>query len=162
RRGVRAHQRPAAHPEAARAAGSGGGGGMIRDWLVPPQVLYALRVARGRERHAQARRFIRDTVNWLLPAKVPPALPGARHALDGIDVSRNAELRDRHKGARCFVIGNGPSLGAMDLRPLAGEITIGANSFYKHPHAEVVDLSYLCIGDPSFMSDEPKNVAWHR
>jgi hypothetical protein len=135
---------------------------MIRDWLVPPQVRYALRVARGRERPAQAKRFVRDVVNWVVPVAVQSVLLGARYSLAGVDVGANARLQDRHRGARCFVIGNGASLGAMDLRPLAGEITIGANSFYKHPQAQLVGLKYLCIGDPSFMSDEEKNVVWHR
>jgi len=29
-------------------------------------------------------------------------------------------LRNRHKGQRCFIIGNGPSLRKMDLKPLGG------------------------------------------
>jgi hypothetical protein len=36
----------------------------------------------------------------------------------------------RHAGARCFVLGNGPSLARMDLLPLAGEITFGLNRIY--------------------------------
>jgi hypothetical protein len=79
----------------------------------------------------------------------------------GIQV-HNEDLKNRHAGRRAFVIGNGPSLGRQDLRPLANEITIGANSFYKHPHADAVRLKYLCIGDASFMTDEPKSVTWHR
>jgi hypothetical protein len=60
------------------------------------------------------------------------------------------------------VIGNGPSLGNMDLTPLATEITIGANSFYKHQDAAAVGLKYLCIGDDLFMTDRPQSVEWHR
>ena len=72
-------------------------------------------------------------------------------------------LAGRHAGARrCFVIGNGPSLKGMDLRPLAGEFTIGANSFYKHPDAAAIGLKYLCIFDPHFMQDQPRAVEWHQ
>jgi hypothetical protein len=71
-------------------------------------------------------------------------------------------LENRHAGGRCFVIGNGPSLKGMDLRPLAGATTIAANSFYKHPDAATIGLDYLCIFDPHFMSDEPRAVEWHR
>lgn len=39
-------------------------------------------------------------------------------------------LRGRHWGKRCFLIGNGPSLKTMDLRPLANEFTIGLNRVY--------------------------------
>ncbi len=39
-------------------------------------------------------------------------------------------LRDTHKGERCFIIGNGPSLKNTDLKKLSGEFTIGMNRFY--------------------------------
>ena len=35
-----------------------------------------------------------------------------------------------HKGERCFVMGNGPSLKTMDLSPLAYERTFGLNRIY--------------------------------
>lgn len=43
---------------------------------------------------------------------------------------RLIDLRDKFKGRRCFVIGNGPSLKGMDLSPLKSEITIGCNSLF--------------------------------
>jgi Protein of unknown function DUF115 len=43
---------------------------------------------------------------------------------------RLAELRDAYRGKRCFIIGNGPSLRAMDLSPLRDEITFGLNRIY--------------------------------
>lgn len=46
-------------------------------------------------------------------------------------VNRLADLWMRHKGKRCFIIGNGPSLQKMDLSPLKDEITIGFNGIYK-------------------------------
>lgn len=48
-------------------------------------------------------------------------------------LTRNARFRDCHKGQRCFVIGNGPSLKKQDLSPLASEITLVTNNFYFHP-----------------------------
>lgn len=38
--------------------------------------------------------------------------------------------RDRHRGERCFVIGNGPSLRNTDLDLLRGEVTFGMNRIY--------------------------------
>ncbi len=38
--------------------------------------------------------------------------------------------RDRFKGERCFVVGNGPSLRKTDLSKLDGEFTIGMNRIY--------------------------------
>lgn len=40
------------------------------------------------------------------------------------------QMKNRHSGARCFIIGNGPSLNKMDLSPLANEVTFGLNRIY--------------------------------
>ena len=40
------------------------------------------------------------------------------------------KFRDLHKGQRCFIIGNGPSLRQTDLSLLKGEITFGLNRIY--------------------------------
>ncbi|MGZ6347276.1 MAG: 6-hydroxymethylpterin diphosphokinase MptE-like protein [Anaerolineales bacterium] len=40
------------------------------------------------------------------------------------------KFRDLHKGQRCFIIGNGPSLRQTDLSFLKGEITFGLNRIY--------------------------------
>jgi hypothetical protein len=43
-----------------------------------------------------------------------------------------AKLKDRYKGQRCFIIGNGPSLNDCDLSLLRDEYTFGVNGiFYK-------------------------------
>jgi len=41
-----------------------------------------------------------------------------------------AEYRDKHRGQRCVIIGNGPSLNKMDLSFLKNEITFGMNRIY--------------------------------
>ncbi len=41
-----------------------------------------------------------------------------------------AELKDRHRGQRAFIIGNGPSLKQTDLTRLRGEPTFGMNRIY--------------------------------
>lgn len=39
-------------------------------------------------------------------------------------------LRDSHKGERCFIIGNGPSLNRTDLKKLKNEFTFGLNRIF--------------------------------
>jgi hypothetical protein len=39
-------------------------------------------------------------------------------------------LKDKHKGQRCFIIGNGPSLKNTDLTLLENEVTFGLNRIY--------------------------------
>ena len=43
---------------------------------------------------------------------------------------RLRELRDKHQGERCFIIGNGPSLKKTDLSLLKNEVTFGLNRIY--------------------------------
>lgn len=62
----------------------------------------------------------------------------------------NADLRDRHRGRRCFVIGNGPSLARQDLTPLAGEVTLAMNGFVRHPLLDVVRPTYYLFADGTF------------
>jgi len=40
------------------------------------------------------------------------------------------EMRDVHRGQRCFIIGNGPSLQHNDLTKLQGQFTFGLNRIY--------------------------------
>lgn len=45
-------------------------------------------------------------------------------------VQRLGELKDIHRGQRCFIIGNGPSLKRTDLSKLEHEFTFGMNRIY--------------------------------
>jgi hypothetical protein len=60
-----------------------------------------------------------------------PDLPAAAlHPWRRESRKRLAALQDIHKGQRCFIIGNGPSLRQTDLRKLRGEFTFGLNRIY--------------------------------
>lgn len=57
-------------------------------------------------------------------------------------------LKDIHKGERCFLIGNGPSLRKTDLSRLRGEFTIGMNRFYlAFPELGFQTSYYLVLND---------------
>lgn len=49
---------------------------------------------------------------------------------DWKQILADLHLKNKHKGERCFVIGNGPSLTVEDLELLKGEITFAANRIY--------------------------------
>jgi hypothetical protein len=68
-------------------------------------------------------------------------------------LSRNEIFRDRHKGKRAFVIGNGPSLKNQDLSLLKGELTFVTNAFYRHPVVQTWQPSYYFITDPILFED---------
>ncbi|MDE6981519.1 MAG: DUF115 domain-containing protein [Lachnospiraceae bacterium] len=46
-------------------------------------------------------------------------------------VLKSLNLKDKHKGERCFVIGNGPSLTVKDLDLLKDEVTFAVNRIFK-------------------------------
>ncbi|HEY5610956.1 MAG TPA: hypothetical protein VIL97_07105 [Thermoanaerobaculia bacterium] len=91
----------------------------------------------------------------------------ARRAVQRVEatVQRGRERRrlvsfhDRHRGERCFVIGNGPSLRGVDLSPLADETTFVTNHFYFHPQLAVLGPSYYCISDLWFF-DSKAHADW--
>lgn len=80
--------------------------------IIPAPVLGAMR---------DSRDLIRRSSEW------PSAVfhPERRES-----IRRLAELKDSHKGKRCFIIGNGPSLRKTDLQRLRGEYTFGMNRVY--------------------------------
>jgi hypothetical protein len=47
-------------------------------------------------------------------------------------VKNNVELKDKHKGGRCFMLGSGPSIKDENLKPLKNEIVFALNNFYVH------------------------------
>jgi hypothetical protein len=61
---------------------------------------------------------------------------------------RLAALKDTHRGERCFIIGNGPSLKQTDLSRLRNEYTFGLNRIYLlFPELGFTTRFYLSIND---------------
>ncbi|MCG8457157.1 MAG: hypothetical protein MI919_12835 [Holophagales bacterium] len=74
--------------------------------------------------------------------------PWARRLLPCENQSRLEALADRHRGERCFVIGSGPSIKGMDLRPLAEEVTFGFNAFFLVADELGFLPTYYLVEDP--------------
>ncbi len=67
------------------------------------------------------------------------------------DIADMASFRDRHRGERCVVIGNGPSLNSLDLSLLAGQTTIAVNGIF---YADLPEPpSYYVVEDTSVMRE---------
>ena len=84
-----------------------------------------------------------ESIIWTSAKAVARGLLGPRYPWlqrhygeyrDGLERRYHARrlepFANRHQGQRCFIIGNGPSLNRMDLRPLANEFTFGLNRIY--------------------------------
>jgi hypothetical protein len=87
---------------------------------------------------------MKETIKKALP---PPVLAAARNSLDSLrrlkqvpdayfHPWRQQTRRDllayhnKHRGERCFILGNGPSLKNTDLSLLKNEVTFGMNRIY--------------------------------
>lgn len=57
----------------------------------------------------------------------------------------NAELRGLHRGKRCFILCNGPTVRKQNLRPLKGEVVFSVSNGYHHPDFSVFTPRYHCV-----------------
>src|SRR4051794_826279 len=56
--------------------------------------------------------------------------------------ARNIELRDLHKGQRCFILCNGPSVKRQDIAGLRNEHVFSVSSGYHHPDYSIISPVY--------------------
>jgi hypothetical protein len=92
-----------------------------------------------------ARALVRHILGRIPLAWLTPAHLRAR-------LARNAQLRQRHAGQQCFILGNGPSLRQQDLSPLRDQILMTCNQGYLFAEAAGLRATYHAIIDPIFLS----------
>lgn len=69
-----------------------------------------------------------------------------------------ADLRDIHRGQRCFIIGNGPSLNRLDITLLANEITFGVNAIYTNYEKMGFYPTYYVVEDYLVAEDRAAEI----
>ena len=69
-------------------------------------------------------------VIWIKPGKFVRKFFGRYGVPITINQYRLQKIKEKYRGKRIFIIGNGPSLTIQDLEKLKGEITIGTNKIY--------------------------------
>lgn len=62
-----------------------------------------------------------------------------------------AAYKDKYKGKRCFIIGNGPSLCADDLEKIKGEYSFAANRIYKIYQQTGWRPTFYCVQDENVL-----------
>ncbi len=67
---------------------------------------------------------------YLGARRLPESWEAAHHPWRQESIRRLAQWKDRCKGQRAFIIGNGPSLNRTDLSKLKREFTFGLNRIY--------------------------------
>ncbi len=73
------------------------------------------------------------------------------------DTKKLKDLKDRFKGKRCFIIGNGPSLNKIDLSLLKNEYTFGVNSIFIKEKDGFKPTFYV-VEDSHVMRDNQKEI----
>jgi hypothetical protein len=87
-----------------------------------------------------------------------------RHTLaaKGFFINENekkfAALKDVHKGERCFIIGNGPSLNNLDLTHLKNEYTFGVNAIYLNYEKMQFHPTYYVVEDNLVAEDRKDEI----
>lgn len=80
----------------------------------------------------------------------------------GITITDNerrlATLKDMHKGRRCFVIGNGPSLKISDLDRLINEVTFACNKIYLSFDQTAWRPTYYAAEDILFVQQNYRTI----
>ncbi len=79
-----------------------------------------------------------------IPHKISWSLP---FEFQRNNLAKLRALKNLHKGKRCFIIANGPSINQMDLSVLKNEITIGMNRIYLHKEKMGFLPNYLVVSD---------------
>jgi hypothetical protein len=72
------------------------------------------------------------------------------------ELSRTKLLQNKHKGERCFIIGNGPSLKYHDLTQLTEEFVFTVNYMMKNEDFKTLNSNYHLFFDPIVFELDPK------
>jgi len=78
---------------------------------------------------------------------------------DAEDLER---FKDIHRGERCVIIGNGPSLNQLDLTKLKDEYTIAVNGIFYAAEQMGYDPSYYVVEDTMVMRDNVDEIKAYR
>ena len=96
-------------------------------------------------------------VFYLPVAKIKDAIISRKYPKSD-DGAFMRSIKDSHKGGRCFIIGNGPSLKAEDLDMLKDEFCFAVNRIYCIFEDTVWrPKAYVCI-DMDVIGDERENI----
>lgn len=79
-----------------------------------------------------------------------------RHAEERELVRGNIQLLNTHRGQRCFILGNGPSLANEDLSLLDGEVVFTVNNLKSGDLEGLPQPQYHVVADRRFFSVDPE------
>lgn len=86
--------------------------------------------------------------SWLAARHAAMWPQAALHPWRRASIERLAEFKDKYRGQRAFVLGNGPSLAKTDVSKLKNEYTFGMNRVYlAFPEWGFPTSFFVCVND---------------
>jgi hypothetical protein len=113
------------------------------------------------------RQWMIPTGIWHLLAKIKSSEKSQPDLLSPEEIKllkKNDELKDRHVGSRCFILGAGSSVKGQDISKLEGEFIISVSNTFVHPDFSRIKPRYHVL--PPLLKyhgelhTEKKFVAW--
>lgn len=74
------------------------------------------------------------------------------------DITKLQQLKNKHKGERCIIIGNGPSLNQTDLNLLKDQTTFGVNGIFYADDRLPQPLSYYVVEDTKVFEENTEAI----
>lgn len=100
-------------------------------------------------------KFLKDFKIWLNNTRISLVKRARLRNVWGA-LNANHELENIHKGKRCFVIGNAPSLNTQDLSVLKDEIVLTVNQISRNKQFKSLNTNYHFWADPGFFKETSK------
>ena len=75
-------------------------------------------------------------------------------------LNTNKELKDIHRGKRCFIMGTGPSIKDQNLLKLKDEYVFVVNNFWRHPQFKDIQPKFFAYIDPAGYQKGDKSNYW--
>lgn len=100
-------------------------------------------------------KFLKDLKIWLNNTRLSLVKRARLRNVWGA-LNANRELENIHKGKRCFVIGNAPSLNTQDLSVLKDEIVLTVNQISRNKQFKSLNTNYHFWADPGFFKENNK------
>ena len=73
-------------------------------------------------------------------------------------LQQNKRFEKSHKGKRCFILGNGPSLKEVDFSLLGEEVVFTVNQLARNEKFDLLKSNYHFWADPSFFTEQDNNL----
>lgn len=106
---------------------------------------------------------MKKLIKKLLPKGVIELIHKLKHNYNRLLVNKKygrniKNFKDKYKGKRCFIIGNGPSLTIEDLEKLDNEITFASHLIFKIFSETNWRPTFYCVEDMKLLENEISEI----